>query len=259
MKHLITFAVLLFVVASSHKAAAQTVNSWVEISPTDEFFRVSMPHQPISEEQRTSYGGLNARGKQYEVSADGASYAVWALVNSNYQSNKDPDEYLDACAELLWEALLKPARDKLPKVGRAAMSYEKELPAKPLAGREYSLTIGEQTGTARFYIAGPRIYLLLATNSPGGVWAREIFFESFSTSPSLPIPRALYGEPVVKSKDPANSSDDEVFGPKDTTQKVRVLEKPEPIYTESARKYRVQGTVVLRAVFSKDGEVKDIT
>jgi TonB family protein len=39
---------------------------------------------------------------------------------------------------------------------------------------------------------------------------------------------------------------------------VRVLSKPEPTYTESARKYQITGTVVLRALFSAEGKVTDI-
>jgi TonB family protein len=48
------------------------------------------------------------------------------------------------------------------------------------------------------------------------------------------------------------------FSGKEVTQKVRVLSKPEPQYTERARMAGVEGIVVLRAVFSSDGEVKHI-
>ena len=41
-------------------------------------------------------------------------------------------------------------------------------------------------------------------------------------------------------------------------QRVRVLSKPEPQYTEEARRNQIIGTVVLRAVFSKTGEVANI-
>jgi TonB family protein len=46
-----------------------------------------------------------------------------------------------------------------------------------------------------------------------------------------------------------------VFSGKDVTQKARLLSKPEPQYTEAARKAGVIGTVVVRAVFASDGEV----
>ena len=41
-------------------------------------------------------------------------------------------------------------------------------------------------------------------------------------------------------------------------QRVRVLSKPEPQYTEEARRNQIIGTVVLRTVFSSDGEVVQI-
>jgi len=49
-----------------------------------------------------------------------------------------------------------------------------------------------------------------------------------------------------------------VFSGREVTQKVRILEKGEPTYTEGARKYSIQGTVILRAVFSKNGDVTNI-
>ena len=49
-----------------------------------------------------------------------------------------------------------------------------------------------------------------------------------------------------------------IFSGKDVTSKARVLEKPEPTYTEAARKNQITGTVVLRAVFSSSGQVTNI-
>ena len=49
-----------------------------------------------------------------------------------------------------------------------------------------------------------------------------------------------------------------IFSGKDVTSKARVLEKPEPTYTEAARKNQITGTVTLRAVFSSGGQVTNI-
>src|SRR5216683_5259469 len=49
-----------------------------------------------------------------------------------------------------------------------------------------------------------------------------------------------------------------IFSGKDVSSKARVLEKPEPTYTEAARKNQITGTVVLRAVFSSSGSVTNI-
>lgn len=60
----------------------------------------------------------------------------------------------------------------------------------------------------------------------------------------------------ANGNDPRDS--DRVFPPKDVTQRARVIAKPEPGYTEEARKTGITGTVVLRVVFSVTGQVTNI-
>ena len=49
-----------------------------------------------------------------------------------------------------------------------------------------------------------------------------------------------------------------IFKPNEVSSKARILSRPEPQYTEEARKNQVSGTVVLRAVFSASGQVTNI-
>jgi len=49
-----------------------------------------------------------------------------------------------------------------------------------------------------------------------------------------------------------------IFSGKEVSSKARVLSKPEPQYTEEARKNQITGTVVLRAVFTSSGQVTGI-
>jgi TonB family protein len=49
-----------------------------------------------------------------------------------------------------------------------------------------------------------------------------------------------------------------IYSGKDVTSKAKILSKPEPQYTEEARKNQVTGTVVLKAVFSSSGQVTQI-
>jgi len=49
-----------------------------------------------------------------------------------------------------------------------------------------------------------------------------------------------------------------VYTSKEVTTKLRLLSKPEPSYTSAARGNLVTGTVVLRALFTADGAVKNI-
>jgi TonB family protein len=51
---------------------------------------------------------------------------------------------------------------------------------------------------------------------------------------------------------------DRVFPVSQVGQRVRVIAKPEPQYTEEARRNQITGTVVLRVVFSRSGDVTNI-
>lgn len=48
------------------------------------------------------------------------------------------------------------------------------------------------------------------------------------------------------------------YSAKDVTTKPRILEKPEPQYTDEARNHQITGTVVLRCVFAANGRVTNI-
>lgn len=57
-----------------------------------------------------------------------------------------------------------------------------------------------------------------------------------------------------------NNTDDtnRIYSSPQVTERARVISKPEPQYTEDARRNQITGTVVLRAVFSCTGEVTNI-
>ncbi len=51
---------------------------------------------------------------------------------------------------------------------------------------------------------------------------------------------------------------DRVYSSPEVTTRARVLSKPEPQYTEEARRNQITGMVILRVVFSRSGEVTNI-
>jgi TonB family protein len=63
----------------------------------------------------------------------------------------------------------------------------------------------------------------------------------------------LYAQPAEKTESERN-----VFISAEVTTRARILKKPEPSYSESARNAQVEGTVVLRAILAADGQVKNI-
>jgi TonB family protein len=85
--------------------------------------------------------------------------------------------------------------------------------------------------------------------------------EQFFTS--LTLGKKLEGTPVIDGigAQPAEESDaqSETLTSRDVDQRVVVVTKPEPSYSESARQARTTGTVVLRVVFSANGGITKIT
>ncbi|HMG74198.1 MAG TPA: energy transducer TonB [Pyrinomonadaceae bacterium] len=55
-----------------------------------------------------------------------------------------------------------------------------------------------------------------------------------------------------------NGNPDQVYPPSQVNERARVLSKPETQYTEEARRSGITGTVILRVVFSRTGEVSNI-
>lgn len=55
-----------------------------------------------------------------------------------------------------------------------------------------------------------------------------------------------------------NPDPDRVYSSPEVNERARVLSKPEPQYTEEARRASITGTVILRVVFSRTGEVTNI-
>jgi TonB family protein len=274
MKILTAAMSVILLSATASMPRSQNPPSWVEVSPDEEFFKVQMPQQPRQEQLKNTYGQLHLSGRIYAASAaDSTSYALWSFVDLNYSAHpaQDSQAYLDACADLVWESLLKPLRDKLPKDKEsvARMTYRSEISNGPLPGREYLIALGDLTGATRFYTADARIYVLVILSGAPRATETENFFTSFIMKTRLPGAATLAADPLVGSdnRNVPNPTVDvgaggpdynRVFAPRETTEKTRILSKAEPRYTESARKYGVQGTVVLRAVFSKEALVTNI-
>jgi tetratricopeptide (TPR) repeat protein len=62
----------------------------------------------------------------------------------------------------------------------------------------------------------------------------------------------------VATRSSANREQYDIYTGRDVTTKARLISKPEPRYTEEARRNQTTGTVILRVVFAADGKVKHI-
>lgn len=255
------FGLCLFTAITPCAIAQYQNPEWLELAPAGDSFQVLMPNQSRVEKENVQA----VNGNRYIALTGIATYTVWSLTNAKYQAEQDTDASLDMTAELLWDGLLKAPREQLDEKARrlASMSYVRELPPAGLPGREYMLTVGDVNGTAQFYVAQEHIYVLLVMGKAGEDWPREKFFASFhatsspvAAAPAQPLENGGSVPPAPTATDAEDYN--RVFSGREVTQKVRILDKPEPTYTESARKFSVQGTVIFRAVFSKSAEVTNV-
>jgi len=295
MKHPGVLLILLLLCFWSPTVRAQVADSWVSVSPKGERFTIQMPHSEVVELQGSTVEPFAAEARIYTVRNDGVEYTVWSLVNRASDAPVEIWAYLDICADLVWESLLKPQRDQLLKLPNLAthMSYQRELVASGLPGREYTISLGNKPGLAQFFVTGRRIYVLTVLYADASSAGTRRFISSFDLkNPGLPVGATIIKDPTLEppsaaagqgvgpgSEGKIDAGDrnisgggpstgttgttggtdyNRVFTGREVTSKARVLSKPEPNYTDSARKYSVEGTIVLRAVISNSGEMVKI-
>lgn len=277
---------LLLVFSSAESIAAQ--QAWTDVSPKGEHFWVLMPAAPTASSQKYVVGQFNVEGRIYSVTSNDIEYTVWSLKNPRYADYKsiEGESYVDGCADLVWDGLLKPWRDSSKSSEPDAhMTYTPGLALIKLAGPDYSFVIGSKRGVVHLVVKDERLYVLAVVNTDTESEPVQHFMNSFSLEPrkaevaEVKNPSENRGEGVGMGRGPGRSSDnkdhppnmgggdvpasttidyDRVFSGREVTEKARILSKPAPRFSERARKYSVQGAVMIQAVFAKSGEVTNI-
>lgn len=131
-----------------------------------------------------------------------------------------------------------------------------------VSGDSFRIENDDRTGIIQFFTTANNFYVFEAFGSklkdPQPLMAK--FFSSITFEPApggIEIKDGAGAQPISKAT--GSSASDEILTIKQTTVRPFVLTKPEPSYTEAARKEQVVGTVVLRAVFSSSGAVESVT
>lgn len=179
------------------------------------------------------------------------------------------------------------------------LGYQRELPSPTHPGRNYLLAIGKRRGATQVYLGDGRIYLVAALDEPGATAKTETFMRSFSvggkslanreeeaataaaranaegggvgparagaddSSSNSRSGNSSAGDKVaVGSGTPAGSPPSDynrTFTAREVMKKANIRGKPEPLYTEAARKFGVTGTVRVRLILGASGQVSGIT
>lgn len=183
--------------------------------------------QPRREKER--------RQRQLKTFLDGALYVIDVF------ENPEPRQSLD---EFIAEQNAKSVYD---------LTTERNLTINGFAGKEYLSRNTTPPTTVQFFATEKRLFRF----SAGGGTVENPGVKQFFSSIML----GKKTDGIKVSDGPGNSLELETAGTftgKQVDVKVRLLKKPEPSYSASARSAGITGTVVLKAVFSATGQVTNI-
>lgn len=213
---------------------------WQRYTVKGEEFSVSMPALPAMNTRRVSLTFDVKRTQRVIGSyADGVAYAVFAYENPQRQSL---DEFI--------------AQSKARRSRNREWTNSTDVTVNDFSGKHLAFTERAVAGTAQFFKTNNHLYQLEAVGASISDPRTQQFFSSLILGKKLEGTEVRDGIGAQPAEDPDSQS--APLPSKDVDQKVVVLTKPEPSYTESARQGQVTGTVVLRVVFASTGAVTNI-
>jgi hypothetical protein len=269
----------------------------VAVSPAGEGFTARMPKQPESVAQRVHAKRLDADGLRYAVAGDDATtFVVWSMKGSYAGSPLGGGDrairtsygvapFLDWAAELAWELLVTPEIERLQQKGVSGgriaelglgMTYRRSFELSGLPAREYSVALEKERGHVYVCSEGAQVYVVAALGADEGDARLKQFVESFALK-SAPRASNVGGGDAVPGTGSGTGSGGNIgrtvppanpdapvdysrpFRQSEVTRKALITFRPEPSFTEEARKFNVIGVVRLRVIFHSSGAVQGIS
>ena len=208
---------------------------WLRYTVNGEEFSVTLPAEPGMKTSELFVARLNKSRVErvLETNAGGVVYAVYAYENPK------PRQSLD---EFILEQSAKAGLDR---------TSERSVTVGKSKGKQYSSQTGNALATEQFFATEGHLYRFVARGATTDHAGVQQFFRSISLGKKQEGVQVAEGVPYV---DP----NEKFYVGKDVDQKATISAKPDPQYTERARKHNVTGTVVLRAVLSASGRVTNI-
>ena len=246
MKELRLLFALLFLLAPGVVAQTQNATTpWKRYTVKGEAFSVIFPTLPAMATSTQTVDRLNKIRRQRILGAyaDGVAYAVSCHENSN------PQELLEDFIEQ--EIFTHSTFDR---------TSEKDLKRNGFSGKQY-FAPDKVPGTVQIFSTGNAIYRFQVFGASADDARVKQFFSSIELGKKASGIEVLDGfgvpyESESKAETELNNANP-LLG-KQVDIKAVVVMQPEPMYTEEARRNNIQGTIVLKVLFSSDGSVVNI-
>ena len=246
MKRILFSACLLILVTTAALGQPEKQTApWKRYTVKDEAFSVTFPTLPAmaTYQEHVDRLGTQRRRRVLGAYADGLVYAVSCSDNSKTR-------------ELLEDFI----EEEIFTHSTFDRTSEKDLKRNGFEGKQY-FAPDKVPGTVQIFSTGNAIYLFRVFGAPATDTRVQQYFSSIVLGKRASGIEVTDGLGVPYESEPKAETDLNNANPllnREVTRKAVLVMKPEPMYTEEARQNAISGTVVLKVVFSSDGNVVNI-
>jgi len=223
-------------VSSALTAAANPFQEWQRYAVEGEEFSVSLPVLPAMSTRKVVLRDWQQSQTRREIGSylNGVIYTIRTFENVTGQSL---DDFIAAQSS-----------------GRI-LSNALNISVSGFAGKEFESTARNTAGRVQFFKTKKHLYEFAAQSISRFAVGIQQFFDSLDLGGEKQGTKIEDGIGAVPVESPAG---EQFYTGKDVDQRVVLVMKPEPSYTETARQQQVTGTVILKTVFSSKGNVINI-
>jgi TonB family protein len=229
---------LALVLASA--VQAQTPNApqpaqWQRYTIKGEEFSITLPALPALRTKQGSRLNKTRLERTLTTSANGVLYAVYSYENPT------PRQSL---ADFIGEQTSN---------YRSELILERAVEVNGFVGKEYKSLDKSRPAIEQFFATDEHLYRFMVFGvSTDNAGVKQFFA-------SIALGKKPEGIDVSEGPNPSRTdTGEEIYSTKDVDVKARITRFFPPEYTEDARRHRVTGVVILKAVLSANGVVTDV-
>jgi TonB family protein len=240
VKRILFLSCALLLVSIDALAQSPSPSEWQRYTGSGEEFSVNLPILPAADTEDRYIFRLQAKRRERQIGAyaDGVAYVIFSYENPK------PRQSLESFIEE------QSRRDSGPAPA------ERDLKGDGFVGKAFEGDIW----VVQYFATERHLYRFGAYGAAPNDPRITRFFSSLQLGKKREDGKEVSDGPGLPFE-PDNSPDGTAptsYTGKQVDRKARLVMKPEPRYTESARMNKITGTVVLKCIFSSNGMVNNI-